>query len=317
LPKLPEKIRKDIQKMTFHCRLKALSRQRSLDSIRTMGVMYPLAPTPELAVQVKSAAAKGLNADWFVERVTRAVKSGETAKVDELLDFYGKVFHVSSEKLRKQVYPKVVERLVRMGEIKLAGQVVARFFHGKLSQTQVRELAVKNLDGRKVLAWALRDRRLSLLDDLVRQNVVDGCKLARHKDPQIAKRYKSQCSGKSRRPVLGTTKKAGHVKSYRPYAYTTLALALAGLGTGIYLVVAANNTLKDLNDNWSKYSQRDLQSRQSSAYTKRRAGWAVTGVGIAAGVTSVVLFIMEPKSKVKVSAFGTPNVASFVLNTRF
>jgi len=317
LSKLPEKIRKDIQKMTFHCRLKALTRQHSMDAIRTMGVMYPLAPTRKLAVSVRDAAYKDIKSKWFVERVAQAVRYGNLSKVEGLLGFYGKVFHSSPNALREQVYSKVVERIVRMGLIKQAGQLIGRVFTGKLSSEQARKLVVKDHDTGKLVAWALQNHRLGLLDDLVHQDVLNGCKLAHYKDLRIASRYKKQCAQKTMGPALGATKKVSHVKSYRPYAYTTLGLALAGLGTGLYLLLSANNTLKDLGNNWANYSQKDLWSRQSGAYTKRRAGWAVTGVGIAAGITSVVLFIVEPKSKVKVNAFGSPNGAGFVVNAVF
>ncbi len=96
------------------------------------------------------------------------------------------------------------------------------------------------------------------------------------------------------RVIKAAVKPSGR-KTLRPYAWTTAGVSGAALVTGAILLGIAESSLKDLSNNWQKKYQVDAKAQQDAAYTKRRWGWALVGVGAAAGVASVLLFVLEPK----------------------
>lgn len=173
------------------------------------------------------------------------------------------------------------------------------------------------------------------LNPLVDAGVLDACKVAKYLSGLPgATGFQAQCQPPAPKPVAATapepaatpapfparvlmSRPASH-NSVRTAAWTVAGVSAALLGTGAILLGVANSKLKDLAAASDyKYSQKDFISNVDSAHSLRTWGWVTAGIGAASAITSIVLFIIKPKSPVHVSAIAAPHMAGISVFTRF
>ncbi len=166
------------------------------------------------------------------------------------------------------------------------------------------------------------------MDKLVNAGIVKACAVAAYfrENPDLARPFQGRCNPAKRKISKAAPRSAALVRnvspppqrSYRTAAWVTAGMSAAFLGTGIGLLVVANNRLKGLSNAPDyTYTQQGLKSEVDSAHTLRRWGWISAGVGAAGVITSIVLFAIEPRSHVQAGIFVLPGSSGFTMKATF
>ena len=321
MEKLPQNVRKNVNLMTLECRIKRLSSTDTLDALNALAVLYPLAPTQRLKEKITEALQKKVKEDWIIGKVSGLAVSRRLNELDRIWRNVGIALGSDTSRLFKvQVYERTAKELVKKGDIGAAAYILK-----EIGQWDAGVSTFTDNDLNTVFGWGLylaeQKGDFDVIDTMIKQKAVSPCELKKEIDnAQVRLHLEQQClktkAGTKPAKALSQKKhsklpkgsfkiseKVKHKPSYRVWAYITLGVGLAAGGAGLYLLLDSNKKFKDLENTWQEYYQEELIAKVNHAHNERTWGWVATGIGAASLITSTVLFIVEPKTSVRVTSF--------------